>query len=72
MDAASALPETDAPRRVDDGLAMICRAWTSLPEAVRAGIVGMVRAFTGAESENTANRQRDGGEDSSEAAREQA
>jgi len=43
-----------------------------LPEAVRTGIVGMVRAFTGTDGENTANRQRDGGEGRSAAAGEQA
>ena len=37
----------DQRLRCDNGLGMVVASWDALPEAIRVGIVAMVRAATG-------------------------
>ena len=43
------LPSCQAHDTIDPGLAAVVAAWPELPEAIRAGIVAMVKAASGSE-----------------------
>ena len=56
QDANAALPNSLPNFCTDDvELTLICQTWATLPDSVRTNITGLVRAFSGAATENTAN-----------------